>query len=89
MVKVASGTQPVLYLSQSFIDKYMANAPKTLTECPVWIARYSAFKPYVHLLHWQLSPRGRVRGITGDVDINVYNGKREGFMEYVKQSGVK
>ena len=89
MVKVASGTQPVLYLSQSFIDKYMANAPKTLTECPVWIARYSAFKPYVHLLHWQLSPRGRVRGITGDVDINVYNGKREGFIEYVKQSGVK
>ncbi len=89
LVKAASGTQPVLYLSQSFVNKYMAEAPETLTECPVWIARYSAFKPYVRLLHWQLSPRGRVSGITGDVDINVYNGTRESFMDYVKRCGVK
>lgn len=89
LVKAASGTQPVLYLSQSFVNKYMAEAPEVLTECPVWIARYSEFKPYVRLLHWQLSPRGQVRGITGDVDINVYNGTRESFADYVKHKGVK
>ncbi|MFW5548055.1 MAG: glycosyl hydrolase family 25, partial [Bacteroidales bacterium] len=58
-------------------------------EYDVWIARYSEFKPFVHLLHWQLTYRGRVSGITGDVDINVFNGNREQFNEYKKEHCIK
>jgi lysozyme len=45
---------------------------------------YGEFKPYVHLLHWQLTPYGRVRGIRTEVDVNVFNGNKEEFAKYVK-----
>lgn len=83
------GTTPVLYLNQQFVNKYMASAPEALKAYPVWIARYGEYKPYVHLQYWQLSPDGRVKGIHGDVDINVYNGSPEHFEDYVKNAVVK
>ncbi len=58
-----------------FVNRYMPFAPEELKKkYPVWVARYGEYKPYVHLLYWQLSPDGRVRGIRGDVDIDVFNG---------------
>lgn len=89
VVEKHCGTQPVLYVSQSFVNKYMDHAPDALKDYKVWIARYGEFKPYVHLLHWQLSCDGRVRGIHGDVDINVFNGTREQFKEYLQEHVVK
>ena len=73
----------------SVVNKYMASAPEALKAYPVWIARYGEYKPYVHLQYWQLSPDGRVKGIHGDVDINVYNGLPEHFEDYVKDAVVK
>lgn len=89
VVRRATGTVPVLYISQSFVNKYMSSAPPALADCPVWIARYGEYKPYVRLLYWQLSPDGRVDGIYGDVDINVYNGTLEQFHEYLREACVK
>ncbi|MGM9692198.1 MAG: GH25 family lysozyme [Alloprevotella sp.] len=83
------GTKPVLYMGQNFVNKHMPDAPKELKAYDVWIARYSEFKPFVHLLHWQLTYRGRVSGITGNVDINVFNGNREQFNEYKKEHCIK
>lgn len=53
------------------------------------MARYGEYKPYVHLLYWQLSPDGRVRGIQGDVDIDVFNGSEEQFKRYLRAQTVK
>ncbi len=78
-VERACGKRPVLYLGQRFVNEHLPSAPPALRGYEVWIARYGEYKPYVHLLHWQLTPFGRVRGITGDVDINVFNGTREEF----------
>lgn len=89
IVERATGTVPVLYVSQSFVNKYMSAAPGLLARCKVWIARYGEYKPYVRLLYWQLSPEGRVDGIHGDVDINVYNGTHEQFREYLRDECVK
>lgn len=83
------GVKPVLYMGQNFVNKHMPAAPKELKEYDVWIARYSEFKPFVHLLHWQLTYRGRVSGITGDVDINVFNGNREQFNDYKQEHCIK
>lgn len=89
VVKNHCGTMPILYISQGFVNKYMMNAPASLARYQVWIARYGEYKPYVHLLYWQLSPYGRVAGIQGDVDINVFNGSRKQFMRFAKANAVK
>ena len=80
-VERACGKRPVLYVGQSFVNNHLNHAPEELRDYEVWIARYGEFKPYVRLLHWQLTPYGRVRGIRGEVDINVFNGTREQFEE--------
>lgn len=84
IVERRHGKRPVLYVGQQFVNKHLPNAPQALRNYDVWIARYSEFKPFIHLLHWQLTPYGRVKGIHGEVDINVFNGSREEFEKYRK-----
>lgn len=84
-----SHATPIIYIGQEFVNKYMLSAPEELKQYPVWVARYGEYKPYVHLLYWQLSPDGSVRGIRGNVDIDVFNGTAEQFEEYVRTQGVK
>ena len=55
----------------------------------VWIARYGEYKPEVRLLIWQLSPDGRVNGIHGDVDINVFNGYSDLFNDFISKELIK
>lgn len=83
------GKRPVLYVSQTFVNKHLCNAPDLLRKYEVWIARYGEYKPYVHLLYWQLTPYGRVKGIQPAVDINVFNGTRDEFDRYLKSHGVR
>jgi len=72
---------PILYTSYSFRKDYL-NTPE-FDRYPFWIAHY-----YVdHLQYkgkwafWQHSDRGRVDGIKGDVDVNVFNGNYEQFLQ--------
>ena len=81
-VEKATGKKPILYVSQRFIEKYLHNGPSKLLTYNVWIARYGEYRPYVKLLYWQLTPFGRVKGIHGEVDINVFNGNKEQFEQY-------
>lgn len=85
IVEKQTGHRPLLYISQSFVNRYMGDAPEALKEYSVWVARYGEFKPYVKLLLWQLSPDGRVEGIRGDVDINVFNGSKADFKRWVER----
>ena len=84
MVEQQTGLRPILYLGQRFVKKYLDEAPDIKQNYDVWIARYGEFKPDVHLLFWQLTPNGRVSGIHGEVDINVFNGYHD---EYDKKIG--
>lgn len=88
-VRKHCGTLPVLYVSQLFVNKYLQQAPEELHEYPVWIARYGAFRPYVKLKYWQLAPNGRVAGIRGYVDINLFSGTHEQFEVYRRAAAVK
>lgn len=85
MVERRCGVRPIIYVGQDFVNRYMAYAPDSLRAYSAWVARYGEYRPYVHLLHWQLSPDGRVRGIRGDVDIDVFNGTQEQFKAYLQQ----
>ena len=88
-VQSATGVKPVLYVGQSFVNKYLDSAPDIKKNYNVWIARYGEFKPDVKLLYWQLSPYGRVNGIHGEVDINVFNGYRSQFDVFVQQNCIR
>ena len=81
--------RPILYISQQFVNRYLPSAPDLKRDYHVWIARYGEYKPDVRLAVWQLSPSGRVAGIHGEVDINVFNGYHTQFEQFLKEETVK
>lgn len=87
IVQRRTGVRPVLYVSQRFVNKYLA--PDIKRDYNIWIARYGEYKPDVKLVYWQLCPDGRVVGIHGEVDINVFNGYRGKFNEFIDAETVK
>lgn len=74
--------KPVIYVSQKFIRQHLLGFPDLLRDYPVWIAGYGQYRPEVNLVYWQLCPDGRVSGIHGAVDINVFNGFKKEFEGY-------
>ena len=80
-----TGVKPILYVSQTFVNRYLADAPDLKRDYQVWIARYGEYKPDVKLAVWQLSPNGRVAGIHGEVDINVFNGFRTQWDDFLNE----
>ena len=89
MVKAHCGVPPILYINQMFINKYFSLVPDIKRDYDVWIARYGEYKPDVRLAFWQLCSDGRVKGITGDVDINVFNGYKSQFDDFVAKKSIK
>ena len=43
----------------------------------------------MRLTFWQLCSDGRVAGIKGDVDINVFNGYKNQYEEFIKEETIK
>ena len=89
IVHNATGTKPILYVSQVFVNRYLPFAPDIKRDYKVWIARYGEYKPDVRLVYWQLCPDGRVRGIHGEVDINVFNGYDDQFQNFLENDRIK
>ena len=83
------GVKPILYVNQRFVNKFLPEAPDVKRDYKVWIARYGEYKPDVKLVVWQLSPDGRVKGITGEVDINVFNGYQQQFDDFIASETIK
>ena len=89
IVENAIGTKPILYVNQRFVNKYLDQAPDLKTGYHFWIARYGEYKPDIHLAIWQLSADGRVAGIRGDVDLNVFNGYEAHWQEFLEEQAIK
>ncbi|OFP41347.1 glycosyl hydrolase family 25 [Prevotella sp. HMSC069G02] len=85
IVEKVTGRRPILYISQIFVNRYLPEAPDLKAKYRVWIARYGEYKPDVKLVYWQLSPDGRVKGIHGLVDINVFNGYQNEFDKFCNE----
>ena len=83
------GVKPILYVGQTFVNKYLVDAPDIKRDYQVWIARYGEYKPDVRLAIWQLCADGRVNGIHGAVDINVFNGYSDQYEEFLEKSCIK
>lgn len=83
IVERRTGMRPILYVNQMFVNRYMQHADDIKRHYNVWIARYGEYKPDVKLVYWQLSADGRVSGIHGPVDINVFNGYQSQWEEFL------
>lgn len=88
-VERATSTRPIIYINQNFVNTYLDLAPDIKAGYTLWIARYGEYKPDIHLALWQLSADGRVQGITGDVDLNVFNGYQGHWEEFLREATVK
>ena len=84
-----TGVKPILYVNQMFVNNHLSKQPDLKRDYRVWIARYSEYKPDVRLTYWQLCPDGRVAGIQGDVDINVFNGYKSQFDTFIQEETIK
>jgi lysozyme len=78
-VEQACGVRPILYTNVGFYQRYLGSA---FDSYPLWIAHY--YRPQQPNINrgwtfWQHSDAGRVNGIEGPVDFNVFNGDSTAF----------
>ena len=78
VVESLVGFKPLLYSRKNFIEEHNLNTPE-LAACGLWLASYSdrfpaTLLPWPNIAFWQYSNAGRIPGITGDVDLNRFNG---------------
>ena len=69
------GVKPILYTSHDYYKNYFSN--KSFKDFKFWIARYDFHHKVENeksWLIWQHSEKGRVKGIKGKVDYNVFKG---------------
>jgi lysozyme len=77
LVRAAYGREPVLYMTRELYDAYLPNAPDRLRSSPLWVRdvyrspRWLAGRSWTV---WQYANNGRIRGIKGLVDLNVFQG---------------
>lgn len=73
---------PMIYTYPYFWRDVLGNPNNFSTECPLWIADYSHKKPTLvggwpyHTFH-QYTSSGKLAGVSGDVDMNRFNGSLE------------
>ncbi|OWP84670.1 glycoside hydrolase [Flavobacterium davisii] len=67
------GVKPIIYSSESYYEDFLKD---DFEDYPFWIANYTAFYKQIdsEWSIWQLTENGKIPGIKGTVDINIYNG---------------
>ncbi|HEX2898860.1 MAG TPA: glycoside hydrolase family 25 protein [Bacteroidia bacterium] len=85
-VENATGMKPIVYTLPHFADSYLDSK---LARYPLWVVDLTLFRPSASLgwpnwTFWQHSHRGRVDGIAGDVDLNVFGGSEPEFRRLLK-----
>ena len=75
LVEIHYGIRPIIYTHLKFYNRYLAGH---FSDYPVWIARYNWRRPTLACgsdwEFWQYGQKGRLAGISGPVDFNVFHG---------------
>ncbi|PHI21555.1 lysozyme [Lewinellaceae bacterium SD302] len=75
LVEARYRIKPIIYSGQVFYNRHLAGR---YTDYPVWIARYKDELPALadgrNFQFWQYGDTGKVPGITGPVDLNIFTG---------------
>jgi lysozyme len=78
-VKSSLGCKPILYTGSAFWRNTLKNSA-AFSEYPLWIAHYTSGPnpllpaAWSNWTFWQFSQQGKVAGIPGNVDLDVFNG---------------
>lgn len=77
LIEIKYNIKPILYTNAKFYNRYLAGQ---FNEYPLWIARYNNYRePRLACGRkwdfWQYGDRGRIPGIDGPVDLNVFRGE--------------
>lgn len=88
-IKAGLGVDPIIYTYTSYASNELNSS---VTSYPLWIANYnyappstlpaSKYVPWSSYKFWQYSSTGSVPGISGNVDLDVYNGT---FLQMIQQ----
>ncbi|WP_072690395.1 glycoside hydrolase family 25 protein [Rhodococcus marinonascens] len=87
-VRTLTGRQPIIYTYPHFWQTAMANTNE-FTDYPLWIADYNGQNApgplpggWNNWTFWQYTSTGRIPGVNGNVDLNVYSGAQGDFARY-------
>ena len=82
-VKTKTGVEPILYIN----SYYSNNLDSSLTKYNLWIAHYGVNSPNTGKWStwdfWQYTSEGSVPGISGNVDLDVFNGDMSRLNSFV------
>lgn len=75
--------RPILYTGERYYVDFLA---KDFSDYHLWVANYNKWveEPKANWLMWQFSEKGSASGITGPVDLNVFQGKRADLDKIIK-----
>lgn len=79
-IEIQTGRTPMMYTYRYFWIEQMGNTQE-FANYPLWLAAYQSTAPepvggWQKMDMWQRSDSGRVNGIAGDVDLNLFNGNQ-------------
>ena len=75
------GHRVMFYTNREGYYEYLAD---TFPGAPLWICGFSENPINAEWTFWQFNHRGRVDGITGDVDLNAFCGSREEWQSFLE-----
>lgn len=81
IVQRETGRKPIIYTSYYYWK--FTGQPNWSSEYDLWVAHYTSApgpllpKPWTTWRIWQYSDKGKIPGVTGDVDQNWFNGNEE------------
>ncbi|MDA3910408.1 MAG: GH25 family lysozyme [Bacteroidales bacterium] len=75
MVEAHYGVKPIIYTYYKYYEAHFKDDAR-FDEYPIWLARYGHAKhfnaPGDNWLFWQYTQHGKLDGVEGDVDLNVF-----------------
>jgi lysozyme len=79
-VETATGRKPVIYTVSTFWHDYLDD-PAGFSDYPLWVASYRPDAPVLpagwpDYAFWQYTAKASIAGITGELDMNKFNGTR-------------
>jgi lysozyme len=77
LVEIEYSIRPIIYTHYKFYNKFIAGE---FDDYPIWIAMYGNTPPRlgsVQWAFWQYGNRGKLAGVEGYIDLNVFKGSKE------------
>ena len=92
-VQSAVGKRPIVYTDQNTLTTFLKDSA-ALGGYPLWQAAYRQTPPatpkgWQHWTFWQHSSTGKVLGITGNVDLDYFNGSAADLDAFIRGSNLQ